>query len=79
MGKRQRCPCTSHKDIYGECRNSYIRSALGGDEWSASSSGRFTVNEENLVPIQQKTRWIPQSVWTFGKVSGPPIAQPAAQ
>ena len=26
MGKRQSCPRTSHKEIYGEVSNSYIRS-----------------------------------------------------
>jgi hypothetical protein len=44
----------------GDSSYSFLTSALEGDEWSASRSGRTL----HPVPIVQETGWAPEPVWT---------------
>jgi hypothetical protein len=66
-----------------------LTSALAGDEWSASRTGRFTPTEkEPPVPIGYKAGWTTEPVWTsWGREnswlyrdanSDPSVVQPVA-
>jgi hypothetical protein len=48
-------------------RSVSLTSALVGDEWSASRSGRFTPWKELPVPIGYKIGWAPEPVWRLWK------------
>jgi hypothetical protein len=53
--------------VYWEWRYNSTHSlttALGGGEWPASRTGRFTPVKEPLVPIGYEARWAPEPVWT---------------
>jgi hypothetical protein len=42
---------------------SFVTSALDGNEWSASSPGRFTPDKEPLISIVYEIQWAPQPIW----------------
>jgi hypothetical protein len=66
--KMQSSPATRHGGAWGERRYSscsFLTSALGGGEWSASRPGRaLPPGKEPPVPIVQQARWAPELVWT---------------
>jgi hypothetical protein len=60
--------CTRQGGAWGEkrfCPYSFLTSALDGDEWSASRSGRSLLPRKwPPLPIVQEAGWAPEPVWT---------------
>jgi hypothetical protein len=68
FNKKEAVPLRSIEAHLGERRYSsysFLTSALGGGEWSASRPGRpLPPDKEPPVPIVQEAGWAPEPVWT---------------